>query len=53
MVRLTSELIARGTSGYIKRRRDEGVGHFITDQLAATNPKQISNLLIRHIDNHG
>lgn len=29
MVRLTSELIARGTSGYIKRRRDEGVGHFM------------------------
>lgn len=29
MVRLSVDLIARGTSGYTKKKRDEDVGHYL------------------------
>ena len=29
MVKLNAELIARGTSGYTKKKRDEGIQHYM------------------------
>ncbi len=29
MVRLTADIIARGTSGYTKRAKDESIQHFL------------------------